>query len=70
MGEIWRNMTDEDKKPYTELAVKDKSRFEIQNKAYKEKLEKEKKEKEAKEKEKDEEEDDDDEEDDSEESEN
>jgi len=43
MGEIWGKMNDDDKKPYVELATKDKGRFEIENKAYKDKLEKRKK---------------------------
>jgi hypothetical protein len=60
MGEIWQGMNDEQKKPYVELAVKDKGRYEVESKAYKEKLEREKKEKEKKEKEEKEEEEDDD----------
>jgi len=59
MGEIWQSMNDESKKPYVELATKDKARYEGESKAYKEKLEREKKEKEKKEKEEKEEEDDD-----------
>jgi hypothetical protein len=58
MGEIWQSMNDEQKKPYVELATKDKGRYEQESKAYKEKLEREKKEKEKKEKEEKEEEDD------------
>jgi len=46
MGEVWRMMSEEEKKPYMELADKDKLRYEQENKAYKEKLEREKKEKE------------------------
>jgi len=52
LGEIWGKMTEEEKKPYVEMATKDKARYEVQNKAYKEKLEREKKEKEDKEREK------------------
>lgn len=48
MGEIWSAMTDEDKKPYTELSGKDKKRYEEETKAYKLKQELEKKELEAK----------------------
>jgi len=58
MGEIWQGMKEDEKKPYVELATKDKARYEVENKAYKEKLEREKKEKERKEKEEKEEEDD------------
>jgi hypothetical protein len=71
MGELWGKMTDEQKKPYLELASKDKLRYEKEIKEYKEKLEREKKEKEAREKEEKEkeeagdDEDDDEEEDDS-----
>jgi hypothetical protein len=64
MGEIWKGMNEEEKKPYQELAGKDKIRYENEKKVFTEKLEREKKEKEAKEakeaKEKEEEDDDDD----------
>jgi len=68
MGEIWKSMNEEEKKPYLELAAKDKIRYENDKKIFTEKLEREKKEKEkeakeakeAKEKEKEEENDDDD----------
>jgi len=62
MGQIWKTMNETEKKPYAEMAINDKARYERDMKAYKEKLEREKKEREAKEKE----EDDDDESDDSE----
>jgi len=68
MGEIWKSMNEEEKKPYLELAAKDKIRYENDKKIFTEKLEREKKEKEkeakeakeAKEKEKEEENNDDD----------
>jgi len=64
MGEIWKSMKEEDKKPYLELAAQDKIRYENEKKIFTEKQEREKKEKEAKEakeaKEKEDEDDDDD----------
>jgi len=69
MGEIWKGMNEEEKKPYAELAAKDKIRYENEKKIFKDKQDTEKKEKEAKEaKEKEEEEDDDDDDDSGEES--
>ncbi|KAI9228261.1 MAG: non-histone chromosomal protein 6 [Piptocephalis tieghemiana] len=34
LGERWRGMTPEDKKPYEEMNVKDKRRYETEKKAY------------------------------------
>jgi len=49
MGEIWGNMTDDQKKPYNEMAGKDKVRYEQESKAYKEKKAQEEKDKKAQE---------------------
>ncbi|RKP11949.1 high mobility group box domain-containing protein [Piptocephalis cylindrospora] len=34
LGERWRGMTSDDKKPYEEMNVKDKRRYETEKKAY------------------------------------
>lgn len=39
LGRKWKEMTDEDKKPYNEKAAKDKKRYEDESKAYKAKQE-------------------------------
>ena len=37
MGEAWKTMTDKDKKPFTDLALQDKGRFEKEKSEYEKK---------------------------------
>lgn len=37
MGEAWKGMTDKDKKPFTDLALQDKGRFEKEKSEYEKK---------------------------------
>jgi hypothetical protein len=38
IAEQWKELTDEDKEPYNELAKKDKARYEVEIAAYREKV--------------------------------